>query len=53
MNLLAVAGARPAGMILNRLPHRRGAGYYYYYASHGYGAGEGSYEESSSGGAKR
>jgi len=26
-----------------RLPHRRGTGYYYYYASHGYGAGEGSY----------
>ena len=41
--LLATAHARPAGIILNRLPHRRGAGYYYYYASHGYGAGEGSY----------
>jgi hypothetical protein len=24
---------------LNRLPRRRGAGYYYYYASHGYGDG--------------
>ncbi len=44
ISLLATASTRPAGMILNRLPHRRGAGYYYYYASHGYGAGEGSYE---------
>ncbi|CAN5455611.1 polysaccharide biosynthesis tyrosine autokinase [soil metagenome] len=44
ISLLATASARPAGIILNRLPHRRGAGYYYYYASHGYGAGEGSYE---------
>jgi uncharacterized protein involved in exopolysaccharide biosynthesis/Mrp family chromosome partitioning ATPase len=43
MNLLGVSGAPPAGIVLNRLPHRRGAGYYYYYASHGYGAGEGSY----------
>lgn len=43
VSLLASASARPAGIILNRLPHRRGAGYYYYYASHGYGAGEGSY----------
>ena len=43
LNLLAVSGARPAGIILNRLPRRRGAGHYYYYASHGYGAGEGSY----------
>ena len=34
---------QPAGIILNRLPRHRGAGYYYYYASHGYGAGEGSY----------
>jgi Mrp family chromosome partitioning ATPase len=41
--LLIGAGIRPAGIILNRLPRRRGAGYYYYYASHGYGAGEGSY----------
>jgi polysaccharide biosynthesis transport protein len=41
--LLGAAGGRPAGVILNRLPRRRGAGYYYYYASHGYGAGEGSY----------
>jgi polysaccharide biosynthesis transport protein len=46
ISLLATAGARPAGIILNRLPHRRGAGHYYYYASHGYGAGEGSYERS-------
>jgi polysaccharide biosynthesis transport protein len=43
LSLLGAAGARPAGIILNRLPRRRGAGYYYYYASHGYGAGEGSY----------
>ncbi len=43
ISLLATASARPAGVILNRLPHRRGAGYYYYYASHGYGLGEGSY----------
>jgi capsular exopolysaccharide synthesis family protein len=42
-SLLAATGTRPAGIILNRLPRRRGAGYYYYYASHGYGAGEGSY----------
>jgi succinoglycan biosynthesis transport protein ExoP len=41
--LLAGAGKRPAGIILNRLPRRRGTGHYYYYASHGYGAGEGSY----------
>lgn len=43
VSLLTVAGKHPAGAILNRLPRRRGAGYYYYYASHGYGAGEGSY----------
>src|SRR6266403_110186 len=42
-SLLAATGTRPAGIILNRLPRHRGAGYYYYYASHGYGAGEGSY----------
>jgi hypothetical protein len=30
-------------VILNRLPRNRGTDYYYYYASHGYGAGEGSY----------
>lgn len=41
--LLAGAGTRPAGVILNRLPRRRGTGHYYYYAAHGYGAGEGSY----------
>jgi Mrp family chromosome partitioning ATPase len=43
ISLLATASAHPAGIVLNRLPHRRGAGYYYYYASHGYGMGEGSY----------
>jgi polysaccharide biosynthesis transport protein len=43
LNLLAGSGTRPAGVILNRVPRQRGAGYYYYYASHGYGAGEGSY----------
>ena len=43
LSLLAATGTRPAGIILNRLPRRRGSGYYYYYASHGYGAGEGSY----------
>ena len=41
--LLGGAGHRPAGVILNRLPRNRGTDYYYYYASHGYGAGEGSY----------
>lgn len=41
--LLAATGSRPAGVILNRLPRNRGSDYYYYYASHGYGAGEGSY----------
>jgi uncharacterized protein involved in exopolysaccharide biosynthesis/Mrp family chromosome partitioning ATPase len=41
--LLAGTGSRPAGVILNRLPRSRGTDYYYYYASHGYGAGEGSY----------
>ena len=41
--LLAGTGGRPAGVILNRLPRNRGTDYYYYYASHGYGAGEGSY----------
>ena len=40
--LLAATHVRPAGLVLNRLPRRRGAGYYYYYASHGYGDG-GSY----------
>jgi Mrp family chromosome partitioning ATPase len=43
LSLLSTAGSRTAGIILNRLPRRRGTGYYYYYASHGYGAGEGSY----------
>jgi succinoglycan biosynthesis transport protein ExoP len=39
LTLLHAAAVRPAGLILNRLPRRRGAGYYYYYASHGYGDG--------------
>ena len=43
LRLLAGAGARPVGVVLNRLPRQRGASYYYYYASEGYGAGEGSY----------
>ena len=42
-SLLVGAGSRLAGVILNRLPRNRGTDYYYYYASHGYGAGEGSY----------
>ena len=41
--LLTGTSSRPAGVILNRLPRNRGTDYYYYYASHGYGAGEGSY----------
>jgi succinoglycan biosynthesis transport protein ExoP len=43
LTLLSATNVRPAGLVLNRLPRRRGAGYYYYYASHGYGAGGGSY----------
>jgi succinoglycan biosynthesis transport protein ExoP len=43
LTLLGAANNRPAGLVLNRLPRRRGAGYYYYYASHGYGDGRGSY----------
>jgi polysaccharide biosynthesis transport protein len=43
LGLIAATGVRPAGVVLNRLPRTRGTGYYYYYASHGYGAGEGSY----------
>ncbi len=43
LTLLAGAGNRPAGIVLNRLPRRRGSGYYYYYTSHGYGDGIGSY----------
>lgn len=39
LTLLAATKVRPAGLVLNRLPRRRGAGYYYYYASHGYGDG--------------
>jgi succinoglycan biosynthesis transport protein ExoP len=46
LTLLAATRVRPAGLVLNRLPRRRGSGYYYYYASHGYGAGGGSYGES-------
>ncbi len=41
--MIAGTGIRPAGVILNRMPRQRGAGYYYYYASPGYGAGEGAY----------
>ncbi len=40
LTLLSATNVRPAGLVLNRLPRRRGAGYYYYYASHGYGDGE-------------
>jgi polysaccharide biosynthesis transport protein len=43
LTLLSATNVRPAGLVLNRLPRRRGAGYYYYYASHGYGVGGGSY----------
>ena len=43
LTLLDTAGNRPAGIVLNRLPRRRGSGYYYYYASHGYGDGNGTY----------
>ena len=43
LGMLAGAGGRPAGVILNRLPKQRGVGYYYYYASPGYGKGEGAY----------
>ncbi len=43
LTLLSAANNRPAGLVLNRLPRRRGAGYYYYYSSHGYGDGVGSY----------
>ena len=39
LTLLSATHVRPAGIVLNRLPRRRGAGYYYYYASHGYGDG--------------
>jgi Mrp family chromosome partitioning ATPase len=45
LGLLATAGARPVGIVLNRVPRHRGAGYYYYYAAHGYGKGEGSYAD--------
>ena len=43
LGMLTGAGGRPAGVILNRLPKNRGAGYYYYYASPGYGKGEDAY----------
>ncbi|MEP6809376.1 MAG: polysaccharide biosynthesis tyrosine autokinase [Chthoniobacterales bacterium] len=43
LGMLTGAGGRPAGIILNRLPRRRGTDYYYYYASPGYGRGEGAY----------
>ena len=42
LGMLTGAGGRPAGVILNRMPRRRGSGYYYYYATHGYG-GKGAY----------
>jgi succinoglycan biosynthesis transport protein ExoP len=45
ISLLVSSGIRPAGVVLNRLPHSRGTGHYYYYASHGYGAGEGPYSD--------
>jgi polysaccharide biosynthesis transport protein len=56
LGMLTGAGGRPAGVVLNRLPRNRGAGYYYYYASHGYGKGEGAYSGrsyGSNGGKKR
>lgn len=37
LSLMNAAGTRPAGLVLNRLPNRRGSGYYYSYASPGYG----------------
>ena len=43
LSLMNAAGIRPAGVVLNRLPRRRGAGYYYYYTSEGYGTGGGAY----------
>jgi capsular exopolysaccharide synthesis family protein len=47
LGMLTGAGGRPAGIVLNRLPKRRGRGYYYYYTSgyytSGYGKGEGAY----------
>ncbi|MFL6589414.1 MAG: GumC family protein [Chthoniobacterales bacterium] len=49
LGMLTGAGGRPAGVVLNRLPRNRGAGYYYYYASHGYGKGEGAYSGKSYG----
>jgi uncharacterized protein involved in exopolysaccharide biosynthesis/Mrp family chromosome partitioning ATPase len=39
IGMLVGAGTRPAGIILNRLPRNRGAGYYYYYSAEGYGDG--------------
>lgn len=54
IGLLATANTHPAGIILNRLPQRRGTGYYYYYASPGYGAAayRGGYDESASRGSR-
>ena len=43
LSLMSAAGVRPAGLVLNRLPRRRGAGYYYYYTSDGYGTAGGAY----------
>jgi capsular exopolysaccharide synthesis family protein len=48
LGMLTGAGGRPAGILLNRLPRRRGVGYYYYYASPGYGKGEGAYSSRNS-----
>ncbi len=35
---LVEAGGRSLGLIVNRLPHRGGAGYYYYYSAGAYGS---------------
>src|SRR5438477_1451859 len=43
LSLMSAAGVRPAGLVLNRLPRRRGAGYYYYYTSDAYGTAGGAY----------
>ena len=39
VNMLSSMGNRPVGLTLNRLPRKRGIGYYYYYSEHGYGSG--------------
>ena len=48
ISLLVSSGTPPAGVVLNRLPHSGGVGYYYHYGSPGYGAGEGSYSKAGS-----